>query len=283
MNGNIKTCECGCGTIIAANRRFVSGHNRRGQKNSHHWIVACKKRMIENNPAKRPEVRAKIKSSNTGKKHSISVKQKMSKSHKTRIEKFGVNPNSVGNAFGKRTGSALDNIIAGFKKRKYSYGKYGWFVSLKLNKKIFYRSSFELKLLEILENMDNIINIKSENIHIPYVFEGKSHVYISDFLVEFYGNIECIIEVKPKFKLADKKTKAKIASGFEYSLKNNIPYIIFTEKELFNSNSVTTMLNQVIDSATASAQNERRDSLTSLVTARTEEKSLSRLEEEVYA
>ena len=68
---------------------------------------------------------------------------------------------------------------------------------------IIYRSSWELKMMEVLDSHPNIIAWQSESFQIPYrnPLTGKFTVYIPDFLVLYAdatGKQHCdMIEIKP--------------------------------------------------------------------------------------
>jgi len=70
-------CKCGCGKMVRVN--FISGHNRRGKKNSDY-----QKRVMsilqsgDNNVSKRPEVKEKMRLAKLGKKFSEEHKRKLS-------------------------------------------------------------------------------------------------------------------------------------------------------------------------------------------------------------
>ena len=72
-------CKCGCGKIVRVN--FISGHNRRGKKNSDY-----QKRVIsilqsgDNNISKRPEVKEKMRFAKLGKKLPEQHKKNIGKS-----------------------------------------------------------------------------------------------------------------------------------------------------------------------------------------------------------
>lgn len=93
-------CECGCGETVwfARNgvggiRRFISGHQGRGKPHSAEWINKIRNAQKgqkrpsttgDNNPAKRPEVRAKLSGINNhfyGKHHTKESIEQMVKSN----------------------------------------------------------------------------------------------------------------------------------------------------------------------------------------------------------
>lgn len=121
---------------------------------------------------------------------------------------------------------------------------------------VIYRSSWEKKLMNFLDNNKNVISWCSEEIVIPYVspIDGKPHRYFPDFLVkrkDRNGTIGTIlIEVKPEVqtrppKPQSRKTKryinevmewgrneAKWKAAANYSKKRGWEFKILTEKDL---------------------------------------------------
>jgi len=107
--------------------------------------------------------------------------------------------------------------------RKYHQGKY----KIKNRDKylgdpdkIFYRSSWELKVLQWLDNHPDIINFSSEEIIIPYVSpaDGKYHRYFPDFFVKIKskdGTIKnMILEVKPHAQSIEPVIKKNITKRY---------------------------------------------------------------------
>ncbi len=52
----IKYCKCGCGNIVTGRGRYIQYHNLKDLKH----IENVRRRMIKNNPSKRPEIRNQI-------------------------------------------------------------------------------------------------------------------------------------------------------------------------------------------------------------------------------
>ena len=126
---------------------------------------------------------------------------------------------------------------------------------------IVYRSGYEYKFMTFLDNHPNVIKWMSEELIIPYVFNGKPHRYFPDFVVEFKGdggNIKrMIVEIKPYSQtLPPKMPKRKTPKALknyeeaiityakniekwkyanEYAKRNNAEFKVLTEKELFKS------------------------------------------------
>ena len=123
-------------------------------------------------------------------------------------------------------------------------------------KKITYRSSWELHFFEFLDNNPNVIKWGSEIIAIPYIkpTDNKIHRYYPDVYVEFKdknGNIKKeMIEIKPKKQLSFSRTrdqnkrlvesitlainKAKWLACQTWCKQNGIEFKIATENSIFS-------------------------------------------------
>jgi hypothetical protein len=123
----------------------------------------------------------------------------------------------------------------------YTEGKIGKnkieYYSIKMNKKIFCRSSYELKFAFFLDLNDDVVNWYFESIVLK---NSDSKRYIPDFTVEFKDNTRWLVEID-KFKGFKEKYGYgwKIELGKNYSLKNNMIYkyidlsdinLLFSEK-----------------------------------------------------
>lgn len=135
---------------------------------------------------------------------------------------------------------------------------------------IYYRSSYELRMMNYLDLNDNVIEWGSELIIIPYINEvdGKPHRYITDFIATIKGNDgktkKYILEVKPmnqceqlnekgelilprppKKKTAKalqnylnkcntiRKNHSKWSYAREFCKRNGLEWLVITEQDLF--------------------------------------------------
>lgn len=114
----------------------------------------------------------------------------------------------------------------------WKHTKKGYFYSNKNNKELFYRSSYELKAYEILEDSIFVKNYNNCSFSIPYEFEDKIKRYIPDIMVEYITGIREIIEIKPSNLLTYKKNPFKFEALKNYGYINKLKISIWTEKEL---------------------------------------------------
>lgn len=117
-----------------------------------------------------------------------------------------------------------------------------------------YRSGLELKYFRILDENPNVLRWGSEEVTVPYMFEGKAHTYYIDLAVEFKVGSEIkrfLIELKPyrqtikpvKTKRKREKTflseaymyaknKAKWDAATAFAKRKGLEFRVLTEKDL---------------------------------------------------
>jgi hypothetical protein len=81
--------------------------------------------------------------------------------------------------------------------------------SAKLDRRVWVRSSWEERVVRILDAHPCVVEYKIEPFHIPYMFEGYRHRYAPDFLVILEGGIVELWEIKPKEFMQKPKNQAK--------------------------------------------------------------------------
>jgi hypothetical protein len=94
----------------------------------------------------------------------------------------------------------------------------GKYVRASADEPIIYRSSLELKLMHMCDNSTNIVKWSSENLEIPYVFDGRQHTYNIDFLIQTVEEL-WLVEVKPMSQVKVPHRNASDADKMLY-LKN---------------------------------------------------------------
>lgn len=151
---------------------------------------------INDNPAKRPEVAAKISKSIT------------------------------------------ERILSGNFK-PYTHYKTGHFVSIKSNKQMYYRSSYELIALENLEADESVCEFDTEIISIPYEHNNRTHNYIPDIWVKKSNGEVFLIEVKMKWALDDEFVSAKAQAANKFCSNLSWKYLILTEDDLIKNQTIS--------------------------------------------
>ena len=116
------------------------------------------------------------------------------------------------------------------------------------------RSSWERKFCHWCDMRENVLRWASEEISIPYYWNGRVRRYFPDYLIEFRdsdGTIKKqIVEVKPKKQCSPPVKPAKITKSYlyeaamydqnqakwkaatEFALDNGITFRVITEDEL---------------------------------------------------
>lgn len=128
---------------------------------------------------------------------------------------------------------------------------------------IIYRSSYELKFMNFLDNHPSVLKWGSEELIIPYIWNGERHRYFPDFAIEYKcvdGTIKkMIVEIKPHSQTqppkAPKRKTAKTLERYENDIatftknmakweaakrfcdNNNATFTVLTENELFKKSS----------------------------------------------
>lgn len=140
--------------------------------------------------------------------------------------------------------------------------KQGFFYPRNLDKfvskenKAIYRSGLELEYFRILDKNPNVVKWGSEEVVVPYFFDGKWHKYYVDLFVVFkFGESvkKYFIELKPYSQTIEPKVskrkkqmsilyeahqwaknQAKWKAAQDYAKKNGWEFHILTEKDLEN-------------------------------------------------
>jgi len=222
------------------------------------------KRMKKDNPMKQPEVAARRGEIMRGKKcpdQSERMKNRTleEKGHKIEIcqcfccrakrretgkenhplwGRIGINSPGYGSVKSKeekeKSSRTMSRLIAEGKFNPIShFGKHGYFYSKKNEKRLWYRSSYELQAYKILEQLSKVVEYESEPFYIPYKFQEVEKNYVPDILITYDDDSQELIEVMRENLLVDKQRVAKLKVAEEYCDKHGIKFSIWTEKFLF--------------------------------------------------
>lgn len=113
----------------------------------------------------------------------------------------------------------------------YTYGTNGHHDSPKAGN-IFYRSSYEQKSYQLLDNDATVIHYQPEPFVIKYINQdGNVRRYRPDILIE-KGEQTILVEVKPQWKLSDPTTQLKLEAGRQYAAQKGWMFEVWTETEL---------------------------------------------------
>jgi hypothetical protein len=125
---------------------------------------------------------------------------------------------------GKELKKKLSEVAsAGHAANKYENSKrQGWFKSAKMDKWIFFGSSYELRLCWILDQDDNVDFFETQ---IGFNWEGRGRCL--DCLVTFKDGKKKAIEVKPSDRVEE--FKEQISDSRMFSAKNGWDFEVYTE------------------------------------------------------
>lgn len=210
-------CACGCGKEF-----YVLPHMEKKFLNNKHKVNGQRGKIPHNKGVSKYPILTRDKCLVCGKefeyiRYSINHRKTCSKDCKEKAS-WIIKPLSERKLSHKVTHPHLKYILS---KR---FGKLG------------FRSSYEEKFIKLIEAIPEVISVDYEPIKIPYSFGGRNRLYIPDFKIHINHNInrDSLIEIKSKFWIENKdsRTLAKIKAGKDFSIKNNIDYLVFTEAEL---------------------------------------------------
>lgn len=111
--------------------------------------------------------------------------------------------------------------------------KCGFLITKKAGR-IFYRSSWEKKVADFLENSDDVETFSLEPFCIKYNDDGINRYTRIDFYIVFRDNIKAIIEVKPKGLQKLEKNIKKIEAMRNYCAEHSFYFGVIDESNLNN-------------------------------------------------
>ena len=116
------------------------------------------------------------------------------------------------------------------KKRKF---KEGMFDSVKMGKKIHYRSSWERDTMICLEKCEDVIEYYGDNyLCIEYVIQSKPRRYWPDFTIKLKDGDIIIVEIKPIDQAEWIINQAKWKYAVEYCNKRQWEFQVWTQKHI---------------------------------------------------
>jgi len=95
-----------------------------------------------------------------------------------------------------------------------------------------FRSLYELRALELLEELLVVQSFNYESISVPYRWDGVDRHTVPDFVAQM-GDKTVVIEVKPLGYTYAKKEKAKLAAVIAYCQAHGMEFQVWTEDILW--------------------------------------------------
>jgi len=122
----------------------------------------------------------------------------------------------------------------------------GIHVSIKCNKKHYYKSTYELKMMNLLD-FDPLVKLYDvEPFAIDYLYKNKPHKYIPDFVVYGTDNANKIIEVKGWIRDVE-QYEAKCLAAKQYVSSRNMTYEVWFLSDIKNYENELKLRGIVID------------------------------------
>lgn len=201
-------------------------------------------RVLGNSRTDKAAFSEAISRGKTGKTHRGVPHSEKTRRHLSEISKggkrAGANNGMFGRAHSKESRDAMSatrtaRIVAGdYDLRKWAKKGNVW--SEKAQRDIPYRSTWEKRVVEILESDETVISFKFEPFRIPYYLEGSTRdfkrYYVPDFLVEYSDGSKVLVEVKPECFVGAAMNVAKFAAAREYCEREGWAFEVWTQKKL---------------------------------------------------
>lgn len=256
----MNNCECGCGQVVtSAGKRFIHGHHAKGRKKSAEEKAKIGKKNSENMKRymkEHPEVAAlkviQLRSTWTEEKEKARIdamRLRYSSMTAEDKQKFSVNAKRLwsegilnedtcrrqGETFKQRIKAGLYDLDARNEKisktvtRLYLEGGFTWskgtYTSTKTGCVCYYRSSWELQLMYLLDADERVEKWNYEFMCIKYELNGKVRRYVPDFhVVSKVEPKNLLIEVKPIALTQTVTNIAKRDAAITYCAENSWVY-----------------------------------------------------------
>jgi hypothetical protein len=110
--------------------------------------------------------------------------------------------------------------------------KSGWVSSEKADGDVWVRSSWERRVLVVLDQYEAITELKVEPFAIPYDLDGITLQYTPDFLVVFEEALSEIWEVKPECQVKSERNIAKFKAAEDYAQAHGMNFRVVTLKDI---------------------------------------------------
>lgn len=203
---------------LSKEERIELGNNRKGEKRSEQGRknirLASRKRWLDNpDEAKRiSESVKKLWQDDDYRNNQMDIRG--SKKYRKRVSK-----------------SAIQRVKE-YPRTAGGYGESGYFFSKKNNKKVHYRSSYELVAYELLEQMSKVQSYEVEPFSIQYEWKNSKHRTLPDILVTYTDGEKELIEIKAKWRLEDEREIVKLTAMKHYATQNNLGFSVWMEGRL---------------------------------------------------
>ena len=119
--------------------------------------------------------------------------------------------------------------------------KNGWLLSEKADQQVWVRSSWERRVLVLLDQIEEVDEVQVEPFAIPYLLDGQQHQYTPDLLVTFEGDVQEVWEIKPECYLETPKNLAKFKAMRVYTDARGMGFRVVTLAHIERMERLTRM------------------------------------------
>lgn len=168
-----------------------------------------------------------------GKKHSEETKR-----HLSMLASDGRRAGENNGMYGRRHSDEAREKMSETKSCLIAEGRFraygtnnrkGWYESSKAGR-CFYRSSWELAVMQHLDADDDVCTWSFEKIRIPYRLNNNKRWYVPDFLVTRVNGTRQLIEVKPREFVNADRPRLKAEAAQRWCEENDATYVIVTRE-----------------------------------------------------
>lgn len=259
-----KLCECGCGTPVR--RRFVSGHNSRGVKQSEEMcirrsITLMRKYRYDLEYAARHKAILESRNKSESQRVAVSVKAKKRWADplfKAMLSEIGKVAMAEANRSPEKRKQIAEGVLRYYAENgTYSYtseqkevfraaARKKWEnpvfrqqmakatnvrtrVSTVKGGTFYCRLSWEEAFTKLVDSSPLVKRFVYEPFGIPYVWQGKERTYYPDFLLELKTGEKFVVEIKGKER---KRDLAKYMAAERYCRNHGMEFAIIREKPM---------------------------------------------------
>jgi hypothetical protein len=107
----------------------------------------------------------------------------------------------------------------------------GQFPSIKVGRNVWYESTIERDYLYLLEFDPDVVRYKEQPFRVKYIYEGKRHTYVPDFLVQRKNKFQ-VVENKPEGKATTGANKLRFRLLNLIFREQGYEFIVVTDKQI---------------------------------------------------
>ena len=102
---------------------------------------------------------------------------------------------------------------------------------------VYCQSSWEVVFAKYLDENQNVVSFAKDKIRIPYLYNSKKKIYITDFFIHYLSGEKELIEIKPLGLINDGENPFKFEAARNWCLSQEIKFKVVTEEGIKEINS----------------------------------------------